>query len=316
MRTTTLGPGGPEVGRIGLGCMGMSWVYDESGRDAATSMAVIHQAIDAGARFLDTADAYGPFDNEYLVGKAIAGRRDEVVLATKAGLVVDGTRAIHRNGRPEHLRAALDASLLRLGTDYVDLYQLHRVDPAVPLAETWGVMAEFVAAGKARAIGLSEVTTAEIEVAHAIHPVASVQSELSLWTRDSLAEVLPFTEERDITFIPFSPLGRGFLAGRFSSVADLPAGDWRQGLPRFQPHALDANQAIAVRVQKQAAQLGITPAQLSLAWVLAQGRWVLPIPGTKNPRYLAENIAAAEIDLPADVLADLDQLPEAIGERY
>jgi aryl-alcohol dehydrogenase-like predicted oxidoreductase len=314
--TTTLGAHGPTVGRIGLGCMGMSWVYDERGRDESTSIKVIHEALDSGATLIDTADMYGPFDNEYLVGKALSGRRDDAVLATKGGLIVDGNRDLHRNGRPEHLRAALDASLLRLRTDHVDLYQLHRVDPAVPLAETWGAMAELVTAGKARAIGLSEVDPAQIREAHAVHPVTSVQSELSLWTPDALTGVLPLTEELGIAFIPFSPLGRGFLAGRFASPDDLPAGDWRHGNPRFQADTMAQNLRIAAAVRKQAGHLGVTPAQLALAWVLAQGRFVVPIPGTKNPVYLRENLAATSVRIPAEVRAVLDGLPVAAGHRY
>src|SRR5690242_818458 len=231
MRTTTLGSDGPEVGVIGLGCMGMTHSYDmETPRDAATSIAVIHRALDLGMTLIDTADVYGPYTNEELVGRALAGgRREHAVLATKVGLTGDSPQAADpgstspgaaRNGRPEHIRASIDGSLRRLRTDRVDLYQLHRVDPRVPLEETWGAMAETVAAGKARHIGLSEVTAAEISRAAAIHPVTSVQSELSLWTRDALAEVLPYCAEHGIAFLPFSPLGRGFLTGRFASADD------------------------------------------------------------------------------------------------
>jgi aryl-alcohol dehydrogenase-like predicted oxidoreductase len=247
MRTTTLGPGGPQVGVIGLGCMGMTASYDmDTPRDEATSISVIHQALDLGATLIDTADVYGPFSNEELVGRALAGaRREQAVLATKVGLVRDtsipgetGTRRFVKNGRPEHVRAAIDASLTRLGTDHVELYQLHRVDPEVPIEETWGAMAEVVKAGKAHAIGLSEVTVEEIRRAQSVHPVASVQSELSLWTRDVLAEVLPYAKEQGIAILPFSPLGRGFLAGRFQSFDDLPKQDMRRGNPRFQQDTL------------------------------------------------------------------------------
>ncbi|WP_371496049.1 aldo/keto reductase [Kitasatospora sp. NBC_00374] len=318
MRTTTLGSDGPQIGAIGLGCMGMTWAYDPSGRDDATSVEVIRSALDLGVTLIDTADIYGPYDNEELVGKALAGEyRERAVLATKVGLVPGtGDVRVGRDGRPEHVRQAIDASLRRLGTDHVDLYQLHRVDPEVPIEETWGALAEAVAAGKARAIGLSEVTVEEIRRAQAVHPVASVQSELSLWTRDALAEVLPYTEEQGIAFLPFSPLGRGFLAGRFGSAADLPADDWRATLPRFQPEALAANLALVEKVREIAERLGATPAQVALAWVLARGRYVVPIPGTKTPRYLADNAAAADLVLGAEDLAALDALPAPVGDRY
>jgi aryl-alcohol dehydrogenase-like predicted oxidoreductase len=327
MRTTTLGSTGPEVGVIGLGCMGLTHSYDmETPRDEATSISVIRQALDLGMTLIDTADAYGPYTNEELVGRALAGgHRERAVLATKVGLITGSTQATAsgssspgsgRNGRPEHVRRSIDESLRRLGTNHVDLYQLHRVDPDLPLEETWGAMAETVAVGKARQIGLSEVTVEEIRRAQAVHPVASVQSELSLWTRDALAEVLPYSQAQGIAFLPFAPLGRGFLAGRFSSFDGLPREDFRRGLPRFQQDALRANLAIVGRVREVAERVGATPAQVALAWVLAQGRYVVPIPGTKTPRYVAENAAAADIRLsPAD-LADLDELPAPEGARY
>ncbi len=327
MRTTTLGSKGPEVGVIGLGCMGMTHSYDmETPRDDAISISVIHQALDLGVTLIDTADAYGPYTNEELVGCALAGgHRDRAVLATKVGLLADSVQTANpgnsspgtaRDGRPEHVRASIDGSLRRLGTDHVDLYQLHRVDPQVPLEETWGAMAETVAAGKARHIGLSEVTVGEIRRAQAVHPVTSVQSELSLWTRDALAEVLPHCQEQGIAFLPFSPLGRGFLTGRFSSFDDLPRDDFRRGLPRFQQDALRANLAIVGRVRQVAERAGATPAQVALAWVLAQGRQVVPIPGTKTPKYLADNVGAAGIQLSAADLAELDALPAPEGARY
>ena len=316
MRTTTLGVDGAEVGRIGLGCMGMSWAYDEAGRDDTTSVDVIHRAIDLGVTLIDTADVYGPYSNEQLVGRALRGRRDEVVLATKVGLLSDGQRHMHRNARPEYIRGAIEGSLARLGVDHVDLYQLHRVDPAVPLAESWGAMAELVAAGKVRAIGLSEPTLDEVKVAQAIHPVASVQSELSLWTRGQLADVVPYCEDQGIAFLPFSPLGRGFLTGAITSAAELPEGDMRRSMPRFQGEAFDANQAIVGGVRKVAEQLGAAPGQVALAWVVAQGRYVVPIPGTKRMRYLEENAAAGDLELPAEARAELDSLPEPVGDRY
>src|SRR5215813_496228 len=308
MRTTSLGASGPEVGVIGLGCMGMTHAYDlEASRDDATSVAVIRRALDLGMTLIDTADVYGPFTNEELVGRTLAGGyRERAVLATKVGLTADtvqvadpGNNApgLARNGRPEHVRESIDASLRRLGTDHVDLYQLHRVDPQVPLEETWGAMAETVAAGKARHIGLSEVTVAEIRRAQAVHPVASVQSELSLWTRDALAEVLPYCKEQGIAFLPFAPLGRGFLTGRFASPDDLPRDDFRRGLPRFQHDALHANLSIVERVREVARRVPATPAQVALARVLAQGGHVVPIPGTKTPKYLADNAGAADIEL-------------------
>jgi aryl-alcohol dehydrogenase-like predicted oxidoreductase len=328
VRTTTLGSNGPEVGLIGLGCMGMTASYDlETPRDDATSIAVIHQAVDLGMTLIDTADVYGPFTNEELVGRALAGGyRERAVLATKVGLVRDdvststgsGTASpgAGRNGRPEHVRKSIDDSLRRLDTEYVDLYQLHRVDPEVPLEETWGAMAEAVAGGKARHIGLSEVSVAEIKRAEAVHAVTSVQSELSLWTRDVLAEVLPYCAQHGIAFIPFSPLGRGFLAGRFSSFDDLPRDDFRRQLPRFQQDALRANLAIVGRVRAIAERAGATPAQVALAWVLAQGHHVVPIPGTKTPTYLAENAAAGDLELSALELGELDALPAPVGTRY
>ncbi len=327
MRTTTLGSEGPEVGVIGLGCMGMTHSYDlEAPRDDAKSIAVIHRALDLGMTLIDTADAYGPYTNEELVGRALAGRhRERAVLATKVGLVSDSVRAANpgtsspgaaRNGRPEHVRESIDGSLRRLGTGYVDLYQLHRVDPQVPLEETWGAMAETVAAGKARHLGLSEVTAEEIRRAQAVHPVSSVQSELSLWTPDALAEVLPYCQRHGIAFLPFSPLGRGFLTGRFTSSDDLPRDDFRRGLPRFQSDALRANLAIVGRIREIADRCGATPAQVALAWVLAQGEFVVPIPGTKTPRYLTDNAGAADLQLSAADLAGLDALPAAQGSRY
>jgi aryl-alcohol dehydrogenase-like predicted oxidoreductase len=325
MRTTTLGSTGPEVGVIGLGCMGMTFAYDlRTPRDDETSIAVIHQALDLGATLVDTADVYGPYTNEELVGRALAGgRRERAVLATKVGLFVsdptggpDNSPLIRNNGRPDHVRTSIDESLRRLGTQHVDLYQLHRVDPEVPIEETWGAMAEVVAAGRARHIGLSEVTVDQIRRAQAVHPVASVQSELSLWTRDPLAEVVPYCEEQGIAFLPFSPLGRGFLTGRFSSFDDLPEEDFRRRLPRFQQDALRANLAMVGRVREIAERVGATPAQVALAWVVAQGRYVVPIPGTKTPRYLAENAGAADLELSAADLAELDALPAPEGARY
>jgi len=310
-----LGSRGPSAGAIGLGCMGMSWAYGSA--DEAQSIDVIHRAVELGVTLIDTADAYGPFSNEQLVGRALADRRGEVVLATKVGLVVDdpATFAMHRDGTPEHVREAIDASLARLQTDFVDLYQLHRVDPAVPVEETWSTMAELVTAGKARALGLSEVTTDELSRAHAIHPVTSVQSELSLWTRDALAEVLPWCEDHDVAFIPFAPLGRGYLTGTITE-ASFGERDFRARNPRFTQEALEANLAIVERVRDIARRHGATAAQVALAWTLAQGAHVLPIPGTTKVSRVEENAGAARLRLSDTDLAELDAMPRAIGERY
>jgi len=321
MKTTTLGPDGPEVGVIGLGCMGMTHVYDPHGRDDATSVRVLHEAIALGVTLIDTADVYGPFTNEELVGRALVGRRDEVVLATKVGLVTGdaapgSSTGLRVDGRPEHVRASIDASLTRLGTDRVDLYQLHRVDPDVPIEETWGALAETVTAGKARAIGLSEAGVDQIRRAQAVHPVAALQSELSLWTRGVLDEILPFCDEQGIAFLPFSPLGRGFLTGRFTGTADLPQDDWRRTMPRFQADALAANARIVDSVRAVGERVGATPAQVALAWTRTRGRFVIPIPGTKTPKYLADNAAAADVVLDAADLDALDALPAPEGTRY
>jgi aryl-alcohol dehydrogenase-like predicted oxidoreductase len=303
------------VGAVGLGCMGMSWAYSPEERDDEASIEVIRRALDLGVTLIDTADVYGPFHNEELVGRAIAGRRDELTLATKCGLVnVDGEMT--RDGRPEHVREACDASLQRLQVDRIDLYQLHRVDENVPLAETWGAMASLVEAGKVRAIGMSEVDVAQIEEAHAIHPVVSVQSELSLWTRGPLADVVPWCAAHDAGFLPFAPLGRGFLTGTLPTTGDFDETDFRARNPRFTGDALAANQHIVNAVRRVADRLGCTSAQVAIAWLLAQGEHIVPIPGTKKLRYLEENAAAADVRFgPAD-LAELDSLPEPVGARY
>jgi aryl-alcohol dehydrogenase-like predicted oxidoreductase len=308
---------GRETGRIGLGCMGMTWAYGASDRDETESLATIHRALDLGVTLLDTADMYGPYTNEELVGRAIAGRRDEVVLATKCGLVVeDEAEYVLRNdGRPEHVLEAIDGSLRRLGTDVIDLYQLHRVDPEVPLEETWGAMASLVEAGKVRAIGMSEVGVAELERAQAIHPVASVQSEGSLWTRDAFGEVMPWCAAHGAAFLPFAPLGRGFLTGALTPQK-FPSGDFRKNNPRFQPEAMDANLALVETVRAVAARHDATPAQVALAWLLAQGDHIAPIPGTKRRSRLEENAAAASLALTASDLAELDALPAPVGSRY
>jgi aryl-alcohol dehydrogenase-like predicted oxidoreductase len=325
MRTTTLGINGPAVGVIGLGCMGMTFGYDMAApRDEATSVAVVHQALDAGANLFDTADVYGPYTNEELLGRALAGSpRERAVLATKVGLYVAGPAAgphsspqLVNDGRPQHVRRAIDDSLRRLGTDHVDLYQLHRVDPDVPVEETFGAMAEVVQAGKALHLGLSEVTVEEIKRAQSVHPVTAVQSEFSLWTRNVLVDVLPYCQDQGIALLPYAPLGRGFLTGRFASFDDLPEEDFRRRNPRFQQDALRANLAIAERVREIAERAGLTPAQVALAWIVAQGEHVVPIPGTKTLKYLDDNTAAGEVELSADDLADLNALPAPRGGRY
>jgi aryl-alcohol dehydrogenase-like predicted oxidoreductase len=310
--------GGRTAGAIGLGCMGMSWAYGPG--DDEESVRVVHRALELGCTLVDTADVYGPHANERLVGRALAGRRDEAVLATKAGIVVEdrATFRLGRDGTPAHLRAAIDGSLERLGVDHVDLWYLHRVDPAVPVEESVGAMAEAVAAGKARGLGLSEVDVATLDRAHAVHPVTAVQSELSLWTRDPIeGGVLAWCAEHGAAFVPYSPLGRGFLTGRVTSADDLAAeGDYRATNPRFAAAALEANRAIADRVRAVAARLGAQPGQVAIAWTLAQGDHVVPIPGTKRLRWLEENAAAADVVLGADDLAELDALPAAVGARY
>jgi aryl-alcohol dehydrogenase-like predicted oxidoreductase len=312
------------VSALGLGCMGMSEFYGASSAPGSDqereSVATIHRALDLGVTLLDTADMYGPHTNERLVGRAIAGRRDEVVLATKFGIVRDAggtTRSV--DGRPEYVRAALDGSLQRLGVDHVDLYYLHRVDPRVPIEDTVGALAEAVQAGKVRHIGLSEAGAATIRRAHAVHPLTAVQTEYSLWTRDVEAEVLPTLRELGIGLVPYSPLGRGMLTGAIASAADLAEGDFRRANPRFAGAAFDANRALVDRVQALAADRGVTAAQLALAWVLAQGDDVVPIPGTRRVRYLEQNAGAVDVHLTADDLAALAAAvpPEAVaGDRY
>jgi aryl-alcohol dehydrogenase-like predicted oxidoreductase len=316
MDTRTLGSSHIQAGAIGLGCMGMSWAYGSA--EEADAIAVIHRALELGATLLDTSDVYGPYENEELVGRALTGRREDAVLATKCGLVVadKATYDIRRNGSPAHIRAACDASLERLGTDVIDLWYLHRVDENVPVEESVGAMAEQVAAGKVRALGLSEVDVPILERAMRVHPIAAVQSELSLWTRDPLEEVLPWCKEHDVAFVPFAPLGRGFLTGRIGADDRFDSSDFRGRNPRFSAEALAANQALADRVRAVADRLGAAPGQVALAWVLAQGDQVLPIPGTKRLEYLEENIGAARLELSDADLAELDALPGAVGSRY
>ncbi|WP_320781853.1 aldo/keto reductase [Streptomyces sp. CRN 30] len=308
------GPHGSPVGAVGLGCMGMSYAYDPAGRDDTTSTAVLHRALDLGVTLVDTADVYGPHTNEELVGRALADRRDRAFLATKVGFVTGETR-LRRDGRPAHIRAAVDASLRRLRTDHLDLYQLHRVDPEVPLEESWGALADTVRAGKVRLLGLSDVSAEQVRRAAREHPVAAVQAELSLWTRDATTDLLPFTAREGITLIAYAPLGRGFLAGRFDTADDVPDGDYRRHNPRFTEDNFAANLRLLDGVRTVARRRGLTPAQTALAWVLSRGPHVVPVPGTKNPAYLDDNAAAADVRLDDDDLALLDALPAAAGAR-
>jgi aryl-alcohol dehydrogenase-like predicted oxidoreductase len=309
--------GGLEVSEQGLGCMGMSAWYGPT--DEQESIATIHRALELGIDFLDTADIYGAGDNEELVGRAIAGRRDEVVLATKFGnrWYDDGRRTI--DGSPKYVREAIDASLRRLNVDYVDLYYQHRVDADTPIEETVGAMADLVAAGKVRQLGLSEAGPETIRRAHAVHPITALQSEWSLWTRDPEGDVLATVRELGIGFVAYSPLGRGFLAGRFSSPDELSDDDFRRNHPRLQGENFERNSALAQRVRELAEEKGCTPAQLALAWVLSHGEDVVPIPGTKRRTYLEQNAAASEITLTDDELGRLDDAfppGAAAGPRY
>ncbi len=316
MQHVSLGSQGLEVSRQGLGCMGMSEFYGE--RDDDESIATIHRALELGVTLLDTADIYGPHTNERLVGRAIAGRRDRVVLATKFGIVRDPDNPSARgvNGRPEYVKARCEDSLQRLGIDHIDLYYQHRVDPATPIEETVGAMAELVAAGKVRYLGLSEAAPETIRRAHAVHPISALQTEYSLFARDPEAEILPALRELGIGFVPYSPLGRGFLTGAFRSLDDLDDGDFRRSQPRFQGQNLEANLAIVAAIEAVAAARSATPAQVALAWVHAQGEDVVPIPGTKRRRYLEDNAAALDIRLSDDDIARLEEPGGARGDRY
>jgi aryl-alcohol dehydrogenase-like predicted oxidoreductase len=305
---------GHSVLPVGLGCMGFAWAYERTSDD--DPVAVIRAALDAGAAHLDTSDVYGPFESERIVGRAIDGRRADTFLATKAGLVAKDLGSMRRDGSPEHLRSACDASLQRLGVDRIDLWYLHRADEDVPVEESWGAMADLVAAGKAAALGISEVTVDELDRVHAIHPVAAVQSELSIWTRDRLDDVLPWCAANGAGFVAFSPLGRGFLAGALASGKPISADDFRARLPRFTADALAANAAIVDGVLEVAARRGVTAAQVALAWVLARGEQVHVIPGTTRAAHLQANLSAGEVELTAEDLSALDALPAPVGARY
>jgi aryl-alcohol dehydrogenase-like predicted oxidoreductase len=321
MQTRNLGPQGPQVSALGLGCMGMSFAYGGGAGDDE-SLATLQRALELGVTFFDTADMYGPHTNERLLGGFLKGKRDEVFLASKFGMVIDPANPTARgvNGRPDYVRAACDASLQRLGTDHIDLYYLHRVDPAVPIEDTVGAMADLVRAGKIRYLGLSEAGEGTLRRAHAVHPVTALQSEYSLWTRDPEHNgTLAACGELGIGFVPYSPLGRGFLTGAIRSPDDFDADDWRRSNPRFQGENFARNLVLVEEVRRIAEDKGATPGQLALAWVLSRGAHVVPIPGTKRRKYLEENIGALDVRLDAADLARIEAIfphDAAAGTRY
>lgn len=318
MEQRKLGTQGLTVSAIGLGCMQMSGTYGTA--DADEGIKTIHEALDLGINFFDTAEIYGPFENEKLVGRALKGKRDQAIIATKFGFAIKDGRPVGTDSRPEHVKEVCDASLQRLGVDHIDLFYQHRVDKAVPIEDTVGAVADLVKAGKVRFIGLSEAGAANIRRAHAVHPISALQSEYSLWERNIEAEVLPTIRELGIGLVPYSPLGRGFLTGTAKRAEDLPEGDWRKvNVPRFQGENFDRNMALVEAVKEIASRKGCTPAQMALAWLLHLGKDIVPIPGTKRLAYMRENTAAADVSLSADDMKWLDEkLPAgaAVGDRY
>ena len=319
MKSIKLGSSDLEVSALGLGCMGMSEFY--AGFDDAESVATIHRALELGITLLDTADVYGPFKNEELVGRAIKGKRDQVVLATKFGIVRDPVKPQIRgvNGKPDYIKKACDASLKRLGVDHIDLYYQHRVDPDTPIEETVGAMAELVKEGKVRYLGLSEAGVQTLRRAVEVHPITALQTEYSLWTRDPESEILPTCRELGIGFVAYSPLGRGFLTGQFQKFDDLPADDYRRFSPRFQGENFEKNLNLVKKVREMAEEKKCQPSQLALAWVLTQGGDIVPIPGTKRRKYLEENVGALDVELSTDELRQLAEVFPfgiAAGERY
>jgi aryl-alcohol dehydrogenase-like predicted oxidoreductase len=317
MKRITLGTSGPQIGRIGLGLMGMSAFYTGSGSDDAESTRTIHRALDLGVTLLDTAEMYGPYLNEELLGRALAGRRDQAVIATKFGTILhrgDGGRGL--DGSPENVRLSIEGSLQRLGTDYIDIYYQHRMDPGTPVEDTAGALSELIAEGKLRHYGLSEASPETIRRAHAVHPVTALQTEYSLWTRDPEAEILPVVRELGIGFVAYSPLGRGFLTGTIRSLDQFDDDDFRRENPRFAGDNLEANIGIVEQVDAIAAETGAKPGQVALAWLLAQGDDIVPIPGTKRVHRLEENVASVDVVLSPDQLTALDNLSAAVGDRY
>ena len=320
MKTRQLGRSGLTVSALGLGCMGMSDFY--GGQDDAESTRTLHRALELGVTFFDTADMYGPHKNEELLSKAFKGKRESIVLATKFGIQRDPNDPAKRgiNGRPEYVKAACEASLKRLGTDYIDLYYQHRVDPSKPIEETVGAMADLVTAGKVRYLGLSEAAAATVRRAVAVHPIAALQTEYSLWSREPEDEILPTIRELGVGFVPYSPLGRGFLTGQIQRFEDLDENDYRRHTPRFQGENFQKNLDLVARINDLAKQKNCTASQLALAWALAQGEDVVPIPGTKRVKYLEENLGALDVNLSSDELAQLNEIAPkghaAAGMRY
>ncbi|MER5628383.1 aldo/keto reductase [Streptosporangium sp. NPDC002544] len=312
MRTTNL-TDGFSVSAIGLGCSSMSHGYGPTERDDEESVRVIHRAVSYGIDIFDTADVYGPFTNELLLGRALRSHRDDVTIATKCGLVVMPDGKFHRNGRPDYLRAACEGSLQRLQVDVIDLYQLHRVDPAVPLVETWGALGELVTEGKVRALGISHATCDELELLHSVFPITAVQYELSVWATANREDVLPWSQKNNVGFLAFAPLGRGYLSGKIDHSA-IGTEDSRNRDPRFLPDAMSANHAIVEGLRRVGARHGATPAQVAIAWTLAQGDNVVPIPGTRKLHWLRDNAAAVDLHLTSEDLRDIDDLPQAVGE--